>query len=151
MLKKKIGSLLAVSAISLGVFASGASAASNVEQSGPATASDGVSANIVTNQQGASTTGFQFQAGKTNGAAVFKQKINSNLTLTSPGSQTTVNGETAQETAATQPTHVVQNQVDRTSGIQYEKSFKGGPTLQFQQLQRTSINYSVGVQSVSPR
>ena len=74
MLKKKIGSLLAVSAISLGVFASGASAASNVEQSGPATASDGVSANIVTNQQGASTTGFQFQAGKTNGACSIQTK-----------------------------------------------------------------------------
>jgi hypothetical protein len=151
MLKKKIGSLIVVSAIGLSVFAGGASAASNVEQSGPATAADGVSANIVVNEQGASTTGFQFQAGKTNGPAVFKQRINSNLTLTSPGSSTAVTGETAQQTATTEPTHVVQNQVDRTSGIQYEKSFKGGPTLQFQQIQRTSINYSVGVNSVSPR
>lgn len=149
MLKKGIGSLLAVSVLSLGV-AAGASAASDVEQSGPATSGAGVSTDSAVNGQGASTTGYQFQAGKTTGAATFKQKVKSNLSLKSPGSTTTVEGETAQETSTTQPTHVVQNQVDHTSGIQYEKSFKGGPTLQFQQLQRTSINYSVGVNSVSP-
>jgi hypothetical protein len=148
-MKKKIGSLLAVSAIGLGVFAGGASAASNAEQSGPGTGYS-VEAGSAANGQGAFTSGFQFQAGKTTGAATFSQKIKSNLTLTSPGSSTNVSGETAQETSTTQPTHVVQNQVDHTSGIQYEKSFKGGPKLQFQQIQRTSINFSVGAGTVNP-
>lgn len=148
-MKKKVGSLLAVTAIGLGVFAGGASAASNAEQSGPGTGSS-VETGSAVNGQGAFTAGYQFQAGKTSGDATFSQRIKSNLTLTSPGSSTTVESETAQETSTTQPTHVVQNQVDRTSGIQYEKSFKGGPTLQFQQLQRTSINYSVGAKTVNP-
>lgn len=150
-MKKKISSLLAVSAIGLGVFAGGASAASNAEQSGPdGSTGYSVETDSAVNGQGASTTGYQSQAGKTSGEATFRQSIRSNLTLNGSSSKTEVNGNTTQETSTTQPTHVVQNQVDHSAAIQYEKTTKSGKTYNFQQVHRTSINYSVGVNSVNP-
>lgn len=152
ILKKGIGSFLAVSLLSIGT-AAGASAAS-VEQDGPATINyeNDISTSVETgNGQGASDTGYQFQAGKTTSSAAFTQMIKSKITLTSSNSSTVAEGETSQGATTEEPSHVVQSQVDRTSGIQFEKSFAGGPTIQFQQVQRTSINYSLVLKSVSPR
>lgn len=153
MLKKGIGTTIAISLLSLGVAAgASASTSTTAEQWGPKGSTGfSYSTSSAVNGQGASTTGYQFQAGKTTGAATFAQKINSTLNLKSQNSNTTVESRMSQKTTTTEPTHVVQNQVSHTSAIQYERSFKGGPTLQFQQLQRTSINYSVGVKTVSPR
>jgi hypothetical protein len=48
------------------------------------------------------------------------------------------------------PSQIVQAQIDHTASIQFQASFAGGPTIQHQQTQHTSLQYQVGIKQVAP-
>lgn len=108
--------------------------------------------------QAGSVTGVQVQSATTSGPAVLTQSLLTKLKLTdqqSAGSsqqnvKTSAVNSLQQSTGVTGPSQVVQAQIDHTAAIQFQGSVAGGPAVQYQQAQRTSVQYQNTVKSVSP-
>lgn len=113
---------------------------------------------IAAQGQTGSVTGVQVQSAKTSGSAVLTQSLAAKLNLigeqTANTSQqnmkTAADNSLNQSTATAEPSQVVQAQMAHTAAIQFEGSIPGGPVIQYQQVQRTSIQYQNAVKSVSP-
>jgi hypothetical protein len=145
MLKKKIGTIIAVSIVSLGI---GSAASAN--QTGPATIEAEHERTSYVQSifgGGGSATAFKFQGGSTKAPATFTQKTNTSLNLTNGGSTTTVTAGSEQSTETTEPSQVSQAQVENTSAVQVDATFSNGKTMQHQAIQRTSVNYQLSLKT----
>lgn len=145
MLKKGIGTIVAVSLVSLGI-----AGAASANQTGPATIKaeqERTSYVQSTFGGGGTATAFKFQGGSVKAPATFSQKSNTNLNLSNGGSTTTVTAGSEQTTETTEPSQVSQAQVENTSAVQVDATFSNGKTMQHQAIQRTSVNYQLSLKT----
>ena len=109
--------------------------------------------------QAGSVTGAQVQSAATSGPGVFTQADQTRLAMadqqtvngTHQAQSTDANHSLNQSTAVQDPSQVVQAQIGHTAAIQFQASFANGPTIQYQQAQRTSFQYQVAIKQVAPK
>lgn len=163
MYKKGIASLLAISVLSLGVTGAAFAAQTNnlsadpnqsVETLAPAKIVDAQKANTTVLQlkigskaqgQAGIVTSAQLLGGKTSGPATWTQTSQTKLSLKdkqgNKEQSTKVESDIAQGTTTEVPTQTVQAQIDHTSAMQFQISIPGGPTIQNQMAQQTSVQH----------
>jgi hypothetical protein len=148
MIKKTIGSLVAVSALSIGLlgFNLEAEASTGVTQnqdfsgawaSKYKTQSSSVTGAGSSQAKSGAATGFQLQYGKTKGEAAATQTTASEIEV----GQTA--GQTAEQTTATSnPTTVLQSQRTSAALFNFQGSIEGGASIQNQMAQGHSYQFN---------
>lgn len=152
MFKKSIGSFLAVSLITAGAGAAASAAGPSVNASqtqnvaGAAYVSSFSKTLINKSQlngaQSGSATRAQVQAANTSGPGTAAQSGTTGISVNGGGQTTTANDSTSQSATVSEPSQVIQSQIDHRTAIQFNLSIPGGPTIQHQSTYRTASQYS---------